>query len=1454
MNTNYMRFFVSSTFADMQRERNLLHSVLQQLHDEYRPQGWIIEWTDLRWGISQEAGLDNRTMRICLNELRRCRQLSPRPNFIVLMGERYGWVPLPEVIPFDDIDRQALAELQDFDRSVFELWYSLDTNALPRGEYILQPRSEEYTDNFIWENLAEKPLKAILPLICKGATADYLHLSATAQEIINGLDEVTAKDTLIYRRHLSDMPADARQTYCETAEEAADGLIQLHEFLDSAGVAENLLAVGGQYADYESGELDGCIAEGMYERLHAIIVRVIAERSATALKTENQIHLDIAARQRGKIAGRENIINELIDYIDSPDNRPILITSESGIGKSALMRELVNRISDRSGTAVIARFCGETAESSEAWSLLDSILADLEVYCQRFQKFKLKHPKATSRLERPDDSGFSMATQITELFHHQFVRPIVVIIDGIDLIDDSKAKFFFDLPWLDVNLKEKIKVIVSSTPEKVKSINSPRIRHMDLPVLGSEAHAVVNLLLNLRRRTLSSRQKSDLLRLLAHSDTSGIYLSVLAGYLANTPSWVDISSIPDDFDGLMTRILDELRQPAQHGATIVDIALRFISATRLGISDPEMRALLSANERLAREVADQCRHEQTDDMLRVPPIFWARLQADLGGLLRQCHTPVGIQNTFSHARIADYVNRHLMSDDLAAFFTLTAVYNHLVVKTKNYNPHALYECARLILSCNQIAYRIYQQSPLWKDYFESCFRSYDNLMLSNGYYIFAKTALFKDDLINDYYQAIIGVSSEERTQQYEAIKREILELPQTTDINGLIMMAGNMPDSYILHRLAEPLLDSAYHLTDRWRNAARVNATVYSVTHSGTSPCISADGKAAACLLEHGTVLAIEKLSASSEITPQTFSLDSPATTLRASADLSRLVLTHTDCIEYRDIFASEALVWKMANCEGYISQDGKNIFIAYPGGVLRYNLENNNQDDFEFSDENIQTVPSPSGRMIWSVDSENILRRFDIETGKTLSFGEGFRIVFTTDEICVQQGDEQIFIIAHVFKDNRHSYKSISCNIYEAQTLDYWYDESSKSLFVDFEKSVQQYKVWEDDDIEIGRGRQPGLLTVNGEYALRVYPRSIVRWRDMLDEPYILKAFNVGIGSFSASRDGSIALMSLGVNSLQESYPDILYADNNGVRKLRLPFENSNYSLVTSVAISPDGRFIGASSNIGEIILVRRSDMSLIDSVDGTTGGCLGISFSEDSRMMLAVADHNIASPNPIITLADTETGKIYLAPGQIDWNDKKYSQHTPWPQGFSHLFGNGRYAVLGDFFWDIKKQKAILPIEKSIRYHDMSLDIVKQGYISRPPLRGIFEDPASGMILFGDNGMMSTLDPETGKLTEVAYPYALIGLSCDGRYRFHLSKDRELIINRQGAETIISRDILAVFPYIDDPARFYAYTTDRYIIDMDIKGQERARTYVPDLWHAIPTKQGLAIATLRGPMLLSL
>jgi NACHT domain- and WD repeat-containing protein len=38
-------------------------------------------------------------MKICLGEIERCQQTSPRPNFIALLGDRFGFQPLPSQIP-----------------------------------------------------------------------------------------------------------------------------------------------------------------------------------------------------------------------------------------------------------------------------------------------------------------------------------------------------------------------------------------------------------------------------------------------------------------------------------------------------------------------------------------------------------------------------------------------------------------------------------------------------------------------------------------------------------------------------------------------------------------------------------------------------------------------------------------------------------------------------------------------------------------------------------------------------------------------------------------------------------------------------------------------------------------------------------------------------------------------------------------------------------------------------------------------------------------------------------------------------------------------------------------------------------------------------------------------------------------------------------------------------------
>jgi hypothetical protein len=121
------RVFVSSTFGDMVEERRALQSeVFPRLHEYCRKRGARFQAVDLRWGISAEAARDRRTMAICLAEVRRCRQLSPTLNFIALIGNRYGWRPLPTTIAGGDFDALASAATRA-DRALFRRAYSAMT-------------------------------------------------------------------------------------------------------------------------------------------------------------------------------------------------------------------------------------------------------------------------------------------------------------------------------------------------------------------------------------------------------------------------------------------------------------------------------------------------------------------------------------------------------------------------------------------------------------------------------------------------------------------------------------------------------------------------------------------------------------------------------------------------------------------------------------------------------------------------------------------------------------------------------------------------------------------------------------------------------------------------------------------------------------------------------------------------------------------------------------------------------------------------------------------------------------------------------------------------------------------------------------------------------------------------------------------------------------------------------
>src|SRR5208282_3402150 len=98
--TRQIRVFISSTFRDMQAERDhLVKFVFPQLRRLCELRGVTWGEVDLRWGVTDEQAAEGKVLPICLEEIKRCR-----PYFIGLLGERYGWIP--DALPADLLERE----------------------------------------------------------------------------------------------------------------------------------------------------------------------------------------------------------------------------------------------------------------------------------------------------------------------------------------------------------------------------------------------------------------------------------------------------------------------------------------------------------------------------------------------------------------------------------------------------------------------------------------------------------------------------------------------------------------------------------------------------------------------------------------------------------------------------------------------------------------------------------------------------------------------------------------------------------------------------------------------------------------------------------------------------------------------------------------------------------------------------------------------------------------------------------------------------------------------------------------------------------------------------------------------------------------------------------------------------------------------------------------------------
>ena len=349
----------------------MLRKVIERLDKEYESLGWQIEYIDLRWGISPDAGEDNRTMTICLNELAQCQKLSPRPNFIMLIGERYGWRPLPETISIADMRRVYEAAMPE-EVELLDRWYVRDDNDLTmQGAYVLKSRLGSGYDGERFHREVELPL-----LILFYRELPFTDCSATEMEIRKGaLDAAHASDHVFaYMRSLKDVPDDKRVAYYDSDASGLEYIARLRRKVSELAKPENVYEENIAWEEYLSDGFASRFSQTIEEHLRKIVEKEVSRESVDDIDYELFEHREYAASEAVGFYGRADDIKKIREYVDSTEpDMPLWIKGDSGLGKSALMAKVVSLYTADKSYCVMPFFSSLTPRSSGAQSMLELV-------------------------------------------------------------------------------------------------------------------------------------------------------------------------------------------------------------------------------------------------------------------------------------------------------------------------------------------------------------------------------------------------------------------------------------------------------------------------------------------------------------------------------------------------------------------------------------------------------------------------------------------------------------------------------------------------------------------------------------------------------------------------------------------------------------------------------------------------------------------------------------------------------------------------------------------------------------------------------------------------------------------------------------------------------------------------------------------------------------------------
>jgi nephrocystin-3 len=560
-----VRVFISSTFRDFIEERDeLVKKVFPELRRRCKERFVEVLEVDLRWGITEEQSKSGETLRICLEEIDRCRPSAP-VFFVGLLGERYGWIPPRDFYKSDVLEDPKLGWVKEHveGKSVTELeiLHGVLNNEKMRDKAFFYFRNDGYQDRH-WETIARHHA-GIKPPIEKKDFTNEKSLSPQA-------DDAKQRDL---KKRVRDVSFKWEPKDYETPQNMAALILEdlwaaINEVFPASSVPDALERETLEHRVFMDSRTKAYVErEGLFEKLDTFV-------DTQAPEVE------------------ENEEDE--PRTEAPPVQPSVrvVLGESGSGKSALLAAWLARRMDR---VAFFHFTGATPASVSGSSLLRRLLATLR------QRGIVPQSET---IPLSDEAMVSLLPTWLESLSEQGGG--ILLFDAVNQLSSARDR---ELWWWPERWPENVYVIFSTLPGE--SLREMKRRGwitedylISIPQLQpEEKREIMNLYLKLFARTLEPRLQEKILA--APQCANPLFLRTVLEELRLRSRHEELDQnlhlllqCPDPA-ALFVRVLQNLERDFSPVAypDLVHRALGLMGAAMRGLSENELLQLLSPAEK-----------------------------------------------------------------------------------------------------------------------------------------------------------------------------------------------------------------------------------------------------------------------------------------------------------------------------------------------------------------------------------------------------------------------------------------------------------------------------------------------------------------------------------------------------------------------------------------------------------------------------------------------------------------------------------------------------------------------------------------------------------------------------------------------------------------------------------------------------------------------------------------